>query len=82
MSQENWTPTKQSLSFVLPINLVNGLAMGRNLPSQQLDCRIISNEVDRRINTVIAPLSTELEMLIQSVSNLMREIQFSQLKGN
>ena len=41
-----------------------------NLQSQVLKQKLSPREVDRRINGIVAPLATPLEMLIQSVKDL------------
>ena len=54
----------------------------RNLQSQLLDRRMTSNETVRKINAVVAPLSTQSEALIQSVMELTERSFIRSTDGN
>ena len=68
MSEENITPTRQ-FTEIGDVHHSGESAKEREdyLQSQLVDRRLCSNEVNRRINAIVAPLATELETLIQSV---------------
>ena len=73
MSGENRTPTRQ-FDEVGDVHHSGESASERenNLQSQLLDRRMFffSNEVERRINAIVAPLATQLETLTQPVREL------------
>ena len=54
----------------------------KNLQSPLLNRRISSSEVDRKIKAIVAPLSTQLEMLIQSVRELSERSSTRFTEGN
>ena len=71
MSEENRTPTRH---FVKLGDVYHSGGSGNdgeeNLRSNLLDRRLTSSEMDRKINSIVAPPSFQLEALIQSVREL------------
>ena len=52
------------------------------LQSQLLERKLSSSEVDRRMDAIIAPLTTQLETLIQSVKELSKRSSNRSTEGN
>ena len=83
MSEVNRTPTKQFVEIGDNHHSGESVSDGEeNLRSQLLDRTITSSQVDRRINAIVAPLSTGLEMLIQSVRVLRVKDSTRSTEGN
>ena len=69
--KENRTPTRQFVEIDKSHVLAeSGSDTKDQLQSQLLDWKLSSSEVDRRRNAIVAPLSTQLQTLIQSVREL------------
>ena len=70
-SKENRTPTRQFVeSDMSHILAESGGDAEDQLQSQLLYRKLSSSEVDRKTNALVAPLSTQLKTLIQSVREL------------
>ena len=81
MSDENRKRTGQFVEFS-HAQILGELATDeeKNLQSQLLDRRMTWSEIDRRIKAIVAHPYTQLEMLIQSVEELNKEVQLVLLK--
>ena len=70
-SEENRTLTRQFVeNGDLHASGESGSEAEDQVQSQLLDRKILSSEVDRKINAIVAQLATQLETLIQSVTEL------------
>ena len=82
MSEENRTPSRPFVEISDVYHSGESASEGEdNLHSQLLNRRLSSSGVDRKINAIIYPLATQLEMLIQSVSLFNEKIRTDGLKG-
>ena len=71
MSEENRTTTRQFLAVGdAHVSAESTTDAEDNLQSQLLDRMLSSSEVYIRINTIVAPLATQLETLIHSIMDL------------
>ena len=61
MSEEKQRPTKKFVKLFDTYHFGESGNDGKKLWLQLLDRKITSNEVDRKINTIVSPLSTQLE---------------------
>ena len=83
MSEGNRTPTGRFVEVNDVHRSGESASEGEdNLRVQLLDRRMSSCEFDRKINAIIAPLSTQLEKLIQSVSELCERNLTHLTEGN
>ena len=68
MSEENRSPTRQFVELGDAYHSGESARDGeKNMRSELLDRRMTSSEIGGRINAIFAPLSAQLELLIQSV---------------
>ena len=71
MSGENRTPTRQFVEVgVAHVSAESASDVADNLQSQLPERKLSTSEVDRRINAIVASLTTQLETLFQSVKEL------------
>ena len=71
MSEGNRTPTRHFVEIgYAHVSAESANDVEDNLQSQILERKLSSNEVDERINAIVAALATQLEKLIQSVREL------------
>ena len=71
MSGENKTLTGQFAEVGFVHHSGESASDGEeNLRSEPLDRRMTSSEIDRKINPIVAPLSSQLELLILSMREL------------
>ena len=71
MSEENRTSTGGLVEFGDAHSLGESVSDGEeNLRPQLRDRRMTSSEINRRINAIVVPLSTQVEMLTQLVREL------------
>ena len=83
MSGENRTPTRQFVEIGDARHSGESVSDGEeNLRAELLNRRMTSCEIDRRMNTFVTPLSTQLEALIQSVRELNEESSTHLSTGN
>ena len=83
MSEENRTLTSQFVELGDVHHLGESGSDGEEiLRSQLLDRRMASSEIGRKMNVIVAPLSTQLEALIQSVRELNERNSTRWTEGN
>ena len=83
MSEGNRKPTRQFVEIGdAHVATESGSDTGDNLQSQLLDRKSSSSEIDRIINAIVAPLATQLEMLIQSVWGVGERSSNRSIEGN
>ena len=83
MSEENRTRTRQFVEVGdAHVSAESASDAEDDLQFQLLDRMLSSSEVYRRINTIIAPLATQLETLIQSVMDLSERNSNRSTEGN
>ena len=83
MSEGNRTPTQQFVEVGdAHVSAESTNDVEDNLQSDLLERKLSSSQVDRRINSIVAPLATQLETLIQSVTELSERSSNRSTEGN
>ena len=83
MLEVNRAPARQLVEIGIVHHSDESASDGEeNLLSQLLDRWMISSEIEKMLNAIVAPLSTQLEMLIQSVTELSERSLTLSTEGN